>query len=312
MSSISHASSIHATTTTYHSAILPQSEMLAPPITPAAPISRSWAVVEKIKDPAHALNLSRQDCHHFDIQDYSPNIHTLDLSDNDKLFLAPKTINTLSKLALQSVFMHGINNGQEALFNLITTAPTSSIFHTTLSILDLSGYPIDSRQLKSMLWNLPNLTKLGIHNSKLNDLNLNILLKNKSTQLKYIDASNNFIKQFKMLESWPLLPIKVPSPKKVAKQFSFSNLSISPLTWIVSLNDHQIFQPPIPDDKPALILDLRDNSLTSNTLEALSLRFDQFLYKTTDGTFNVFYNSQIHTYILTTPLEIPHQTWIKA
>ncbi|MEI8300355.1 MAG: hypothetical protein WCG10_01915 [Chlamydiota bacterium] len=310
MSSISAASSIHHTVTTYHSA--PQSEILSSPITTAAPISRSWAIVEKIKDPAHALNLSRQDCHHFDIQDYSPNIHTLDLSDNDMLFLPPKTVTVLSKLPLQAVFMHGINNGQEALVNLITKELTPPIFNKTLSILDLSGYPIKSTQLKSLLLNLPTLNKLGMHNSKLNDLTLNTLLKNKSSQLKYIDASNNLIKEFKMLESWPILPIKTLSPKKLTKQFSFSTLSISPLTWIISLNDHTIFQPPIPDDEPALILDLRDNPLTSNTLEALSLRFDKFLYETIDSTFNVFYNTKIHTYILTNRLQPAYQSWIKA
>lgn len=278
------------------------------PITLKDPISKIWALTDKFSNSATTLDLSSQDCKHFDIHDYSPHIHALDLSNNEDLFINPKTLDTLTKLPLQSLFLHGINNGQETIIKHLT-ASSFSILNGTLSTLDLSGYFIDSKQLKPLISALPRLTKLGMHNCNLNTVALNTVLQNYASQLKYIDASNNKITQFKMLESWILLPEKPASPKKLPKQFSFSDLSKTPANWVINGSDHQIFQPPIDSDLPSFLIDLRGNPLSSDTLEALKLRFDQ---KEVENTFYVFYNTQTQTYILTDLPKLESPIWFKA
>jgi hypothetical protein len=252
-----------------------------------------------------------QDCTHFDIQDYAPQITTLDLSHNADLFLSPRTLNDLSKISLHSLYLHGVNNSQEAVIQQII-AHGSSRLNQTLSTLDISYYSMNSKKLQSLVSSLPNLIKLGIHNSKLNDYAFNTLLTSCGSQLKYIDASNNKITHLTMLESWTYLPEKPSSPKKLAKQFSFSSLSTSPISWVINIESHQIFQPPIAPDRPSFILDLRNNPLSPETFTAFKMRFHQAVYELTDSIFAVFYNTETQTYILTDLSKAESPTWIKA
>lgn len=278
------------------------------PITLKDPISKTWVLTDKFSNSASTLDLSSQDCTHFDIHDYSPHIHALDLSNNKDLFINPKTLDTLTKLPLQSLFLHGINNGQEPIIKHLIASP-SSCLKETLSTLDVSGYHIESSQVKPLISALPKLRKLGMHNCNLNTVALNTVLQNYASQLKYIDASNNKITQFKMLESWIPLPEKPASPKKISKQFSFSDLSKTPANWVSNISDHQIFQPPINSARPSFLLDLRGNPLSSETLQALKLRFDE---KEIEDTFRVFCNTQTHTYILTDLPKPQSPLWLKA
>ncbi len=280
---------------------------LSTAITLNDPISKTWALTDKSSNSNSTLDLSHQDYTHFDIQDYSPHFLALDLSYNKDLFI--NSLNTLTNLPLQSLFLHGIDNGQQQIITHLTTSP-SSCLNETLSTLDLSEYFIPNKQLHSLTSALPKLTKLGVHNCNLHDYALNTLLKNPLSKLKYIDASKNKIKQLTMLESWTPLPTKPLSPKKLSKQFSFSHLSLN--DWIVNIGPHQTFQPPMNQDRPSFLLDLRENPLSSDTFEVLKQRFNQVVYPTLDNPFFVFYNIETQTYILTDLPQLENLSWLKA
>ncbi|MBM3191389.1 MAG: hypothetical protein FJZ63_01880 [Chlamydiae bacterium] len=288
------------------------------PLTLSDPISKAWPMLTSTEDAA-PLDRSEEEVDYFNIanEPFYKDIKTVNLSDNPDLTLDSPTLPQWLETSLSSLYLAHTGHGAQSLLDALCLRGEQKQpcpLSTHLKCLDIAQYPASHslphfvKMFTCLPKYLPHLERLSLRQCSFVDTPLlDSLLKSESTQsLRYLDISNCKLTTLSLPKNW-FLSLGDTSPKKTARRTSSSSSgfedSFSLQRCLQKIGHHELFMPPIHEEKPFFILDARQNPLNHCTQQLLNEHFNSIPSLDGEHSFHLFYNRDQQVYILTNSFE---------